>query len=51
VTNRLDVYEKQTAPLLAYYERRALLTGVRGEGGMDGIAEEIRRAVRAAGGA
>jgi adenylate kinase len=51
VARRLDVYEKQTAPLLAYYRRRGLLADVRGEGAMDAVTAEIRAAVRAAGGA
>lgn len=51
VARRLDVYEKQTAPLLAYYQRRGLLADVRGEGAMDAVTAEIRVAVRAAGGA
>jgi adenylate kinase len=51
VARRLDVYEKQTAPLLAYYERRALLAAVRGEGAMDGVTVGIRKAVRGAGAA
>jgi len=51
VARRLDVYEKQTAPLLAYYERRGLLAAVRGEGAMDGVTAGIRKAVRGAGAA
>jgi adenylate kinase len=45
VANRLDVYEKQTAPLLDYYRSRGLLTRVGGEGAMDRVAGDIRRAV------
>jgi len=45
VATRLDVYEKQTAPLLAYYRDRGLLAGVGGEGAMDLVAGDIRRAV------
>ncbi|MBI2525307.1 MAG: adenylate kinase [Candidatus Rokubacteria bacterium] len=51
VARRLDVYEKQTAPLLAYYERRGLLEAVRGEGAMDGVTASIRKAVGGAGAA
>lgn len=45
VATRLDVYDKQTAPLLAYYRARNLLADVPGEGPMDRVAEAIRRAV------
>jgi adenylate kinase len=45
VATRLDVYEKQTAPLLAYYRDRGLLAGVGGEGAMERVAGDIRRAV------
>jgi adenylate kinase len=46
VATRLDVYDKQTAPLLAYYRDRGLLAGVGGEGAVDRVAGEIRKAVR-----
>ena len=45
VATRLDVYQKQTAPLLAYYRGRGLLAEVAGEGPVDRIAEAIRKAV------
>lgn len=45
VATRLDVYEKQTAPLLAYYRDRGLLTDVGGEGAMERVTGDIRRAV------
>jgi len=44
VATRLDVYQKQTAPLLDYYRGRNLLAEVAGEGSVDGVAEAIRRA-------
>ena len=48
VRKRLDVYARQTAPLLDYYRERGLLAPVCGEGPID----RIRQAVRdAAGGA
>ena len=47
VRNRLEVYARQTAPLLAYYGQRGLLTTVAGEGSI----EAIRSAIRAAAGA
>ena len=45
MATRLDVYEKQTAPLLAYYRDRGLLAGVGGEGAVDRVAGDIRKAV------
>jgi adenylate kinase len=51
VARRLDVYRTQTAPLLDYYRDRGLLATVAGEGGMDRIAGDIRRAVERAGAA
>ena len=44
VATRLDVYQKQTAPLLDYYRRRKLLAEVRGEGSVDQVAGAIRKA-------
>lgn len=38
---RLDVYEEQTAPLIAYYGRESLLRNVRGTGSIDDIQNEI----------
>jgi adenylate kinase len=45
VATRLDVYQKQTAPLLAYYRERGLLATVPGEGAMPRVAADIRKAV------
>ncbi len=47
VRNRLEVYRRQTAPLLDYYRQRNLLVTVSGEGPL----ETIRNAIRAAAGA
>jgi len=44
VATRLDVYQKQTAPLLDYYRRGKLLAEVRGEGSVDQVADAIRKA-------
>lgn len=41
IRNRLRVYHAQTAPLIAYYERRGLLRRVDGSG----AADEVRRRV------
>jgi adenylate kinase len=48
VRNRLEVYRKQTAPLLDYYRQRSLLTTVSGEGSVEAIRDAIRAAVGAA---
>ena len=45
VRHRLDVYARQTAPLLEYYRGRGLLAPVKGEGAPDVIAGAIKRAV------
>lgn len=43
VRHRLEVYAKQTAPLLDYYRGRGLLATVGGEGPIDGIQAAVRR--------
>jgi adenylate kinase len=43
VRNRLEVYRRQTSPLLDYYRERGLLTSVAGEGRIDDIRAAIRR--------
>jgi adenylate kinase len=42
VLHRLEVYRKQTAPLIAYYERLGLLTRVNGEQSIDGVFGELQ---------
>jgi adenylate kinase len=44
VLNRLQVYERQTAPLLDYYRQRGLLRTVSGEGAVDKIRQSLREA-------
>jgi adenylate kinase len=44
VRRRLEVFARQTAPLLDYYGQRNLLTTVAGEGPIDSIRQAIRRA-------
>jgi adenylate kinase len=44
VATRLDVYQKQTSPLLEYYRGRKLLAEVAGEGSVAQVAEAIRKA-------
>ena len=48
VRNRLEVYERQTAPLLDYYRKRGLLKTVPGEGAVEKIRQALREAAGAA---
>ncbi|MBC7344999.1 MAG: adenylate kinase [Clostridia bacterium] len=41
VTRRLDVYEKETAPLVAYYEQQGLLRNVNGERSIEEVFREV----------
>jgi adenylate kinase len=45
VRHRLDVYVRQTAPLLDYYRGRGLLAPVKGEGDPGTIGAAIKRAI------
>jgi len=47
VRNRLEVYRRQTAPLLDYYRQRNLLVTVPGEGAIAAIRDAVRAAVGA----
>jgi adenylate kinase len=47
VRHRLQVYERQTAPLLDYYRSLGLLAPIPGEGAIGAIREAIRDAVGA----
>ena len=40
---RLDVYEKQTAPLIAYYAKESLLRTIHGIGSIDDIQNRLMR--------
>jgi adenylate kinase len=48
VRHRLQVYERQTAPLLDYYRQRDQLASIEGEGAIATIREAIRRAAKEA---
>jgi adenylate kinase len=48
VKKRLDLYFQETAPLLAYYRERGLLTTVNGNQSIDRVSEDIVRAVQRA---
>lgn len=41
IKKRLDVYDAQTAPLIAYYSKKRILKSVKGEGSIDGIFNKI----------
>ena len=45
VRHRLEVYARQTAPLLDYYRGRGLLSSIKGDGDMKAIGASIRKAV------
>jgi adenylate kinase len=46
VAHRLEVYARQTAPLLDYYRRRHILAEVSGEGSLERVTGAIREVVR-----
>ena len=48
VRNRLEVYRRQTSPLLDYYRQRNMLSTVSGEGAVPKIRDSIRAATGAA---
>jgi adenylate kinase len=41
IVHRLDVFDQQTEPLLAYYERRGVLISVNGEASVEEVTAEI----------
>lgn len=43
VTNRLDVYERSTAPLIEYYRAKGLVRSVDGDRPVDEVYAEVRR--------
>ena len=45
IRNRLQVYERQTAPLVDYYEKRGLLTTVEATGDVDAVYARLRSAL------
>lgn len=46
IRKRQGVYQQQTAPLIAFYDRRNLVTRVDGKGTVEEIAERVHEAVR-----
>jgi adenylate kinase len=45
VSARLDVYEKQTAPLIDYYRGRGILSEIDGCGSVAAVRDRILRAL------
>jgi adenylate kinase len=45
IATRLAVYERDTAPLLAFYESRGLLVVVNGDQGMDEVTDALEDAI------
>ena len=46
IEKRLDLYERETAPLIARYRERGLVTTVNGDQPIDAVTDEIERAVK-----
>jgi len=46
ILNRLDVYEKQTAPLIDYYRKTALLTEVSGDMDVSALNVVLKKLIR-----
>ncbi len=45
IKNRLEVYEQQTSPLIAYYEKTGIMRTVKAEGEISDIVARIKAAV------
>jgi len=45
IQRRLDLYEKQTAPLIAWYTEKGLLVGVNGTGSPDAVTRRVVGAI------
>ena len=50
ITNRLEVYDEQTAPLIAYYANRGVLVGIDATGPVDDVTLRAIDALRPSGG-
>lgn len=46
VSNRLEVYQSQTAPLLDYYARRGIVRDINGEQSIADVFQEIKKVIR-----
>lgn len=45
ITSRMQVYQKQTAPVVEYYENKGILRRVDGDGGMNQVYGRIQKAI------
>jgi adenylate kinase len=45
ITRRLDLYERETAPLMAWFQERDLLVQVDGEGDLDTVTDRLVREI------
>jgi len=45
IDRRLEVYEKESAPLVAYYDARGILVRLDGAGTIDAVHDRLRRAL------
>jgi adenylate kinase len=45
VRNRLRVYEKETAPLLKYYDDKKILSRIEGDGSIDTVFDRLQKAL------
>ena len=45
IKTRLEVYQRDTAPLVAHYAQRGIMRRVPGTGTIEQIAEEIKRII------
>jgi adenylate kinase len=43
VTNRLDVYDRNTSPLIAYYAAKGLLRSIDGDRSVDAVFADVRK--------
>ena len=46
VKNRLQVYRDNTMPLIDYYGKKDVLVTIQGTGSIDGIFEQVQKAVQ-----
>jgi adenylate kinase len=46
VRNRLKVYERETAPLLKYYDEKKVLSRIEGEGSIDAVFDRLQQVLK-----
>ncbi len=45
ISRRLELYERQTAPLIQHYKDRGLLASIPGTGGPDQVTKRVVKAI------